>query len=161
MTSDDEIVLPRDFERGKKMYAAALCEACHTVNGVGGNIGPDLSQVGTRFGRNDIIEAIISPSDAISDQYQATLFELHSGSAVAGRVISQDDEEIALNQNPYNPSQRTMLKKSDVKGERPSPASIMPAGLINRLNQDEVIDLIAYLVSNADPEHKLFKPNAE
>ena len=72
---------PRNYERGKEMYAAALCEACHTMNGMGGNIGPDLSQIGTRFSRGDIVEAIISPSDAISDQYGATVFTMKNGSA--------------------------------------------------------------------------------
>ncbi|MFK7844599.1 MAG: heme-binding protein [Rhodothermales bacterium] len=161
MTGNDEIQLPRNYEQGKKMYAAALCEACHSMQGMGGNIGPDLSQVGTRFGRNDIIEAIISPSDAIADQYQATLFELHSGSSIIGRVISQDDEMISLNQNPFDPTQKTTVKKSDVMGEKPSPASIMPAGLLNRLNQDEVIDLIAYLVASGDPAHEMFSTEIE
>lgn len=161
MTSDDEIVLPRNYQRAKKMYAAALCEACHAIQGMGGNIGPDLSTVGTRFGRNDIIEAIISPSDAIADQYGATLFELHGGGSVVGRVISQDDEAFTLNQNPYDPSQKTMLNKADVKEEKPSPTSIMPAGLLNRLNKDEVIDLVAYLVASGDSLNQLFNPEVE
>ena len=161
MTSDDEITLPRDYERAKNMYAAALCQACHVMQGEGGNIGPDLSTVGNRFGRNDIIEAVISPSDAISDQYEATLFDLHSGGSVVGRVISQDEEAYTLNQNPYDPSQKMMLNKADVADEKPSPSSIMPAGLLNRLNQDEVIDLIAYLVANGDPEHEMFNPEIE
>lgn len=158
MTGDDEIVLPRDYEQGKKMYAAAMCEACHAMNGIGGNIGPDLSQVGTRFGRGDIIEAIISPSDAISDQYEAMQFELHSGTSMIGRVISQDDNAIVINQNPYDPTQKTTIERDKIKGEKPSPASIMPAGLLNRLSRDEVTDLIAYLVASGDPDHEMFQP---
>ena len=161
MTGDDELVLPRNYEQGKRMYQAALCEACHAMDGVGGNIGPDLSQVGTRFSRGNIIEAIISPSDAIADQYEAMQFELHSGSSIIGRVISQDDDVVVINQNPYDPSQKTTIEKSQIKGEKPSPASIMPAGLLNRLNQDEVADLIAYLVASGDPDHEMFQTPSE
>ena len=109
---EEDLVLPRNFERGKQMYAAALCEACHAMNGVGGSIGPDLSQIGTRFSRNDMVEAIISPSDAISDQYEATLFTKKDGSTVVGRVISQDDESVTINQNPFDMSQVMTIAKS-------------------------------------------------
>ena len=147
---------PRNYERGKEMYAAALCEACHSMNGVGGNIGPDLSQIGTRFSRGDMVEAIISPSDAIADQYEARVFTLNDGGTIVGRVISQDESSISINQNPFDMSQTTTVDKSNVKAESASPASIMPAGLINRLNQDEVTDLIAYLMANGNPDHELF-----
>ena len=156
LASDHIEEAPRNYERGKKMYAAALCEACHMMNGEGGNIGPDLSQVGTRFGRSDLIEAIISPSDAISDQYSATIFTMKNGSSVVGRVMKQDETTIDVNQNPFDPGQFVTISKSDVESESDSPVSIMPAGLMNRLNADEVLDLIAYLVANGDEEHELF-----
>ncbi len=151
----------RNFERGQAMYAAALCEACHTMNGMGGNIGPDLSTIGTRFSRNDLIEALISPSDAISDQYAATVFTLNDQGTVVGRVIQRDENTIEVNQNPYDPSQVTTISQEDVVDESPSPVSIMPAGLLNRLNQDEVLDLLAFLVANGNAEHELFKEEAE
>ena len=148
---------PRDYEQGKKMYAAALCEACHTMNGVGGNIGPDLSQIGTRFGRGDIVEAIISPSDGLTDQYAATVFTLNDGSTIVGRVIRQDESTITVNQNPFDLSQTTEIEKGRVQSEKESPASLMPAGLMNRLNADEVMDLMAFLIANGDPEHDVFQ----
>ena len=158
---EETLVLPRDFERGKRMYAAALCEACHAMHGIGGAIGPDLSTIGTRFSRGDIIEAIISPSDAISDQYAATLFTLNDGSTVVGRVIRREDDAVIINQNPFDPSQTTSIPVADIESEKLSPASIMPAGLLNRLNADEVTDLIAYLVASGDPEHEWFKTPSE
>ena len=146
----------RNYEQGKKMYAAALCETCHTMNGDGGNIGPDLSQIGTRFGRGDIVEAIISPSDGLTDQYAATVYSMKDGSTIIGRVIRQDDSTITVNVNPFDLSQTTSIDKSQVESEKESPASLMPAGLINRLNADEVMDLMAYLISNGDPDHDVF-----
>ena len=152
---------PRDYENGKKMFAAALCQSCHTMNGTGGNIGQDLSQIGTRFSRNDLIESIISPSHTISDQYAATLLRLNDGGTVVGRVVGQDEETMRVNQNPFDPSQVIEIAKSDVASEELSPVSIMPAGLMNRLNEDEVLDLLAYLLANGDAEHELFTDVAE
>ena len=159
---DDEVLqLPRDFENGKRMYAAALCEACHSIDGVGGNVGPDLSQLGTRFSRNNMIEAIISPSDAIADQYGSSVFTKKDGSSVVGRVIRQDENVVEINQNPFDPSQTMTIQKADIESEKPSPASIMPAGLLNRLNGEEVTDLIAYLMAQGDPAHEMFNPQIE
>ena len=53
------------------------------------------------------------------------------------------------------------IDKSKVASEEASPASIMPAGLINRLNQEEVLDLVAYMVANGNPEHELFTGKKE
>ena len=77
----------RDFENGKAMFTAATCASCHKMNGDGGNIGPDLSQIGTRFTAKDILESIIEPSKEISDQYAATNFNLKNGTTVVGRLI--------------------------------------------------------------------------
>lgn len=159
---DEEVLtLPRDYEQGKRMYTAALCEACHTMNGMGGSVGPDLSQVGTRFSRNNIITATIQPSDAITDQYSATVFTMKDGATVIGRVLQQDEESVTINQNPFDISQTTLLQKADIESEKLSPASIMPAGLINRLNGDEIVDLVAYLVANGDPGHEMFTGEAK
>ena len=159
---DDEVLtLPRSYEQGKQMYAAALCEACHAMNGIGGSVGPDLSQVGTRFSRNSIITAVVEPSDAISDQYSATVFTMKDGRSIVGRVLQQNDETVTINQNPFDLSQTTVLQKADIDSEKLSPASIMPASLFNRLNADEVVDLVAYVVANGDPEHEMFTGEAK
>jgi putative heme-binding domain-containing protein len=126
------------------------------MQGQGGSVGPDLSQLGTRFSQNAMVTAILSPSDAISDQYAATVFTLKEGGSVVGRIIEQDEETVTINQNPFDLSQTTTLQKADIESEKLSPASIMPAGLINRLNGDEVVDLIAYLVARGDPGHEMF-----
>ncbi|HCN82203.1 MAG TPA: heme-binding protein, partial [Sphingobacteriaceae bacterium] len=66
----------RDFEQGKAMFTASNCSSCHSMRGEGGSVGPDLTQLGTRFSDKDILESIIEPSKAISDQYAATNFYL-------------------------------------------------------------------------------------
>ena len=148
---------PRDHMQGEKMYAAALCSSCHRFGTIGGGgFGPDLTALGTRFGRGEIIEAIDSPSDAVSDQYASTQLTLQDGSVITGRVIGEEDGVITLSQNPYDPGQVRTIESSGVASRALSPVSIMPARLLNRLNEEEVLDLMAYLISGGDAEHKCY-----
>ena len=80
----------RDLVKGKAMYAATLCQSCHTMQGEGGAIGPDLSQLGTRFSPKDILVATINPSETISDQYHATVLELKAGGSIVGKLNDED-----------------------------------------------------------------------
>lgn len=151
----------RNFEDGKAMFTAATCASCHKMNGEGGNIGPDLSQLGKRFTAQDILEAIIKPSEEISDQYAATNFYLKDGSSVMGRLIKQDNGNYYVSQNPFAPQELTTISKDKVISTKLSKVSIMLPGLINRLNEDELKNLMAYLMSGGDKNNKVFKPAAQ
>lgn len=153
---DDELMKPRNLEVGRRMYEAALCQACHVMGGVGGTVGPDLSQIGTRFSKGDILMAINLPSNTISDQYAAALLTMNDGKTIIGRVIGEDDDAVTLNQNPYDPDQRIRVLKADIAKREVSPVSIMPPRLLNRLNEEEVNDIMAFLLSGGDPEHECY-----
>lgn len=152
----DELAKPRRFEVGERMYDAALCRACHVMAGVGGLIGPDLTQVGTRFSRWALSGAITTPSETISDQFAATLLTLKDGKTMSGRILEEDDEAVELNQNWVMPNQTIRVLKADIAERELSPVSIMPTRLLNRLNEQEVADIMAYLLAGGDPEHPCF-----
>lgn len=143
----------RDFEQGKAMFAASLCKSCHQVKGEGGISGPDLTQLGTRFSNKDMLEAIISPSKAISDQYGSTVFFLKKGGSVLGRLIRQDNTNYYISQNPFDASVVRTIAKTNVARTRVSDVSPMLPGMINGLNPEELNDLIAYLKSGGNPNH--------
>ena len=149
----------RDLVKGKAMYAATLCLSCHTMQGEGGIIGPDLTQLGTRFSPKDILNATINPSDEISEQYEATILELKAGGSVVGRLTNEDDANYFVSQNPFAPEDIRTVAKADVKSSKVSEVSIMLPGMINRLNEEELKDLIAYLISGGDPDHEVFQNN--
>ncbi len=146
----------RDFELGKNMYAATTCITCHSMRGEGENIGPDLTQLGTRFTPEDMMEAIIEPNKTISDQYNSTEFSLKSGQTVVGRLINEDDGTYVISQNPYAPELTRKIPKSEVTGQQMSTVSLMPPGLINRLNADELKDLLAYLKAGGNPDNPVY-----
>jgi putative heme-binding domain-containing protein len=147
----------RDLEKGKAMYGAALCSSCHAIGGEGGAVGPDLTQLGTRFAPKDILEATLDPSAVISDQYAATVFVMGDKSSVVGRLIREDDENYYVSQNPFAPDVIKEVPKEQVTSIKESEVSVMMPGLVNRLNEEELKDLMAYLVSGGNPNHEVYQ----
>ncbi len=146
----------RNFENGKKMYSAGTCVACHRFEGTGGVTGPDLGSIGRRFSTRDMIESIIDPSKTISEQYQASTVKLKGGGTLYGRVISKNDKEIAVAQDPFNMRKLTKEPIENVLSEEMSQVSQMPPATIFSMNQEELMDLIAYLKSGGDPKDPAF-----
>lgn len=147
----------RDFKNGQKMYAAARCVVCHRFDGDGGSTGPDLSQVAGRFSLKDLTESMILPSKVISDQYRAASIATSKGKVYAGRIVNETDKSILVLTDPEDSTKVVEIKKSEIESTTPSPVSIMPEGLLKTLNENEVLDLLAYLLSRGDPKHPMFR----
>lgn len=147
----------RNFESGKNLFAATACLTCHRFNGEGGGLGPDITGSGNRYTLRDLLENIIEPSKVISDQYESTQLDLKDGGVLVGRILKEENGKITLAINPLVPSATVELNASDVAGRQPYPISMMPPGLINPLNEEEVLDLLAYILSGGNPDDKAFK----
>jgi putative heme-binding domain-containing protein len=149
----------RNFEQGKLMYAAGRCNLCHMMRGEGGAIGPDLTQLGTRFSSKDMLESIIEPNKTVSDQYAATVFTMKDGSSILGRLISENDNTYTVSQNPFAPETLREIPKQDVASTKYSYISTMYPGLVNGMNEEELKDLIAYLMAGGNDQHETYKTN--
>ena len=147
----------RNFENGQKMFAATRCVICHRFAGDGGATGPDLTQLAGRFNLNDLTEAIMVPSKVISDQYKASTIVTAGGKSISGRILAVNDEIMAVLTHPEDPTKIVEIMKSEIDDVVPSAVSIMPADLLKPLNQDEVLDLLAYLLSRGDKGSGMFK----
>jgi len=161
-TIDDVLALAKDglkgrsFEQGRSMFTATMCSACHHFGGDGGNIGPDVTGAGNRYTLHDLMENIIEPSKVISDQYDSQQIEKKDGSLIIGRIVSSDAGKLMVMTNPFAPTELMAVNESDVKSKKTYPVSMMPPGLINTLNKDELLDLVAYLLSGGNPKDKAF-----
>lgn len=147
----------RNFVQGKNMFNASVCLSCHTMQGSGGVSGPDLTQLGTRFSAEDMLIAMIDPSQAISDQYASDILHLKNGQAVVGRIIDEDEKNYKVSQNPFSPDVVREVPVDQVTDRKVSSISAMPPGMINRLNEEELKDLLAYLISGGNPDHEVYK----
>ena len=144
------------IEAGERAYKAALCIVCHRMNGEGGLSGPDLSQIGSKFSRYDLAFAILSPNDQISDQYANTLLELQTGEILTGRIREENDSLVVLMPNPFDPNQQIQVDRNTIARRRLSPVSPMPSGLLNRLGEAELRELLVFLLANGDAGHPLY-----
>jgi putative heme-binding domain-containing protein len=136
----------RDKAHGKEVFRGALCAACHRFGNEGGSVGPDLTNLSGRFKPRDIAEAIHDPGKVISDQFAFDLITRKDGTELTGKIVGEKDEKWLIATSPFDFSQTVEIERNDIKGRKLSPISPMPPGLINRLNPDELKDLLAYLL---------------
>jgi putative membrane-bound dehydrogenase-like protein len=134
-------------ERGKKVLDASLkgeaqCLRCHTVRGVGGSIGPDLSMIGKKASPENLFESILLPSKAIADQYLQWTVENSAGQKITGLLV--EETPAALTIRDAN-GKDTKIPKADVESRRKSDVSIMPDNIVAAMTEDDLIDLVAYL----------------
>jgi putative heme-binding domain-containing protein len=147
----------RNFKNGRQMVGAGSCYVCHRFKGEGGAVGPDLTSVGGKFSPRDLLESIINPNKEISDQYGASNFKLKDGTIVSGRIMNMKGNTYRVNTDMMTPSTITAVKAVDIESIEPSKTSMMPAGLINTMKEEDILDLLAYLISGGDQEHELFE----
>ena len=147
----------RNFAQGKAMFAATACTACHRFNNEGLGIGPDISGAGNRYSVKDLLENIIEPSLVISDQYGSDEITKKDGTTVVGRIIAEENNALIVMTNPFVPDDHTRIPSADVAGRKPYLVSMMPPGLINSLNEDELRDLVAYILSGGNPDSPMFR----
>jgi putative heme-binding domain-containing protein len=147
----------RSFDNGKLLYQAGLCSTCHQFAGEGGGVGPDITAVANRYSLKDLVENIIEPSKTISDQYESSLVEKNDGGALVGRVVSDEGGKLGVVENPLDPSKITVVPSDTIKLRSRYPISAMPPALLNSMNPEEVLDLLAYLMSGGDAQSKVFK----
>ncbi len=146
----------RNFKNGQKAFASTRCVVCHRFGGEGGATGPDLTQLAGRFALKDLAEAIVEPSKVISDQYKASVVNKTDGKTVTGRIVSEAGGKLVIVTDPEDSSKVVEVAKDDVESVKPSTASLMPDKLVDPLNENELLDLLAYLLSRGDPKHPVF-----
>ncbi len=147
----------RSYANGQKMFSAGLCVACHRYGKEGGGIGPDLTNLAKRSDYKSILESTLQPNLVVSDQFEQHELTMKDGSLVLGRIVIDDKDEYGLVQSGLEPLKIKTVKKSEVASKKGSKISMMPGGLINSMNEEEVKDLIAYFVSGGDRKHKVYR----
>ena len=147
----------RNFKNGETMYKAARCVVCHRFAGDGGSTGHDLTQAAGRFTLKDLTESIIDPSKVVSDQYKTTIVETKGGKTYTGRIVMAASDSITILVDPEDSTKLVTVKNDEIESRQLSSVSLMPKDLLKQLNQDEVLDLLAYLLSRGNARDPMFK----
>jgi putative heme-binding domain-containing protein len=147
----------RNFEHGKRTFAAARCVVCHRFGEDGGATGPDLTQAGGRFQLKDLVEAMVEPSKVVSDQYKASVVQTVDGKVVSGRIVAEFPDRIVVVTDPEDATKFVEVAREDIEELLPATQSLMPAGLLDTLSEEEVLDLLAYTLSRDKPNDRRFR----
>ncbi|HEX4129376.1 MAG TPA: c-type cytochrome [Pirellulales bacterium] len=146
----------RNFDQGRQMFGAAACFACHRFRDEGGMTGPDLSSAGRRYAPRDLLDQILNPSKEINEQYVPLEIITNDEQAYRGVVVNLTGDSIVINTDPTDPSQRVKIDRKEIASLKPSRLSPMPTGLLAPLTSEEILDLLAYVLSGGDPTHPYF-----
>jgi putative heme-binding domain-containing protein len=140
------VTMKGDPKRGAEIFRrdTVACIKCHQVNGEGTDIGPNLSEIGTKLGKDALYEAILDPSAGISFGYEAWQVELKNGDEAFGLIVSETADEIAVKTQT---GIVTKYKKTDIAKREKQKLSIMPTGLQQTLTTRDLVDLLEYLAS--------------
>jgi putative membrane-bound dehydrogenase-like protein len=130
-----------DAAAGKTVFVKASCAACHS--GVAA-IGPDLNGITGRFSRDDLFTAILQPSRDVADRYQTTVVETTAGKLYQGIIVYEAVDGLLL---VTGPAQNVRIPGNEIASKTVSRVSLMPAGLLDNLLDQEIVDLYAYLKS--------------
>ncbi|MCC6589328.1 MAG: c-type cytochrome [Bryobacterales bacterium] len=134
-----------DAMSGRKVFfkkEGANCGLCHAVEGTETKVGPSLSSIGDKLGKDAMLDAILNPSAGIAHEFQTWFFETKSQGQVIG-VIAQENAQRVTVKNELG--EATWIKPADIRDRRKSNLSIMPEDLIGKMTEQEVVDLLEFL----------------
>lgn len=135
--------------KGRKLWEASAktdlaCARCHTVQGKGGQVGPDLSGIGKKAPREALLESILFPSKAIADQYLTWTVTNRRGVQVQGLLIEDGPAGVVIRDAE---GRDTRIPQKQVEKKEKSLKSIMPEDAVAHLTPDELVDLVEYLTT--------------
>ena len=128
-----------DVSQGRVVYQQ-VCGACHIMYGEGGKIGPELTG-SNRANLDYFLLNVLAPSYDVPEGYRMVTVTSRDGQVFVGNVVEEDASKVVLNMV----GQKTVVAKSDIKSRQTSRVSMMPEGLLNPLQDKQILDLIAYM----------------
>ena len=135
-----------DAVQGKAVFTKASCAACHSG---GSSNGPSLEGITKRFSRDDLLTAILDPSREISPRYRTTNIYTLDGKNYEGIIIYDAPDGIILQ---VGADQTVRIAGETIDVKKPGKLSLMPAGLFDKLRDDEIAHLFAYLKTLGEKE---------
>ncbi|MFM8470025.1 MAG: c-type cytochrome, partial [Limisphaerales bacterium] len=148
----------RYFSRGQQAFTALACAQCHQLGKTGVAFGPNLSDVVTKY-KGDakaLLQEILEPSKTIEERYRNVTLELGDENSLSGLVLAEDATSVTIQAGPAA-NQIQKIAKSAIKSRKVAALSLMPAALLNTLDKEQVLDLLAFILAEGKAEHAAFK----
>ena len=138
-------------DRGQAVFnrtGATACATCHRVQGRGQWIGPDLSTIGAKYGKAELIQSILNPSAAIGYNFRSTIASLKDGRVITGLTVEDSPDRLVLKTAE---GQRVTVKPVDIDDRKLSEVSLMPEGLAQTMETQDFLDLLTFLGTLKQP----------
>ena len=121
---------------------AGTCIKCHRVRGEGKEVGPDLSEIGSKLTKEALLVSILDPSAGISHNYETYNIVLNSGNILSGILVSKTAESITIKTAEAIDK---IIALSDIEEMVKSPVSLMPADIQKAMTAKDLVNLLAFL----------------
>ena len=148
----------RNFARGQQLFTGLACAGCHQLGKEGIAFGPNLNDVVKKYQGNaqTVLAEILDPSKNIEEKYRNVTLELGDENSLSGLVLAEDATTVTIQTGPAA-NQIQKVAKSAIKSRRVSALSLMPAALLNTLDKEQILDLLAYVLAGGTADHAAFK----
>jgi putative heme-binding domain-containing protein len=138
-----------DVAHGKQLFeTTATCSKCHTVGGQGKDVGPNLTEIGSKLSKDAFLVSILDPSAGISHNYETFVAVTDDGKVISGILVSKTDELVVLKDAEAIVH---TLKTADLDELKKLPTSLMPADLQKLMSAQDLVDVVEYLMTLKKP----------
>jgi putative heme-binding domain-containing protein len=143
---DKLLALPGDAKRGRDVFfgQAAACSRCHTFAGQGSDVGPDLSQIRTKYDKAGLLDQVLNPSAAIALGYEPWIVRTKKGETHLGFILADGPTGITLKDTS---GKRVTVAADKIDRRVKQKLSVMPDNVALGLKPQEIADLLAFLGS--------------
>ena len=145
----DQLGQERSQEKGVHLFKELGCAQCHRFAEGGGGAGPNLSDIGHKRNPQELLDSILEPSKQIAPEFAATVVVTSEGQTFEGRVGQEDDQTLVLHTSDAFAKPVT-VRKVEISERYLSGTSTMPDGLLDTLQKSEILDLLAFLISDGN-----------
>ncbi len=158
----------RNFAEGKLLFTTLGCAQCHSLNkenpgnapsfagGLNHSVGPNIDDSMTKYKHDAsaVLLEILESSRNVDEKYRQVVLALEDGTVHTGIIVAEDAKTLTLLSG--TPAKTLEIAKNAIDARQASPLSIMPSGLLNTLDKEQILDLLAYLLANGNPDDKAF-----
>ena len=137
--------VPGDPKRGQQLYQAkGHCSQCHIINGEGGSLGPELTEIGARRNSAHLRAAILDPGSTLPEGFTEVTLVTKEGRSITGVRLNEDTFSIQI--RDLSGGVHSFIK-ADLKELQKEPGKSPMPSFRGVFSGSEVDDLVAYLVS--------------
>ena len=135
-----------DPKHGREVFfgagAQGLCARCHKIENVGGDFGPDLTHIATKYNKHDLLDNILNPSKSIAEGYTTYVIRTKSGDLFTGLIVERTSDHLTIRDAQLK---TTRIALADVDRNVAQTVSSMPDGMLADLTLEQAADLLAFL----------------